>query len=70
MMLTKDKEMIRVTLTVTLQTEDGSPIGDLDCDLENDLNENLEHAIENGLLTAGHDELIVSEYRIETQTVD
>lgn len=67
----KDKETIRVVLTVTFQTEDGSPIGDPGPDgtLIN-LIRNIERSIEEGMLTIGHDELIVDEYDLTAETVE
>ncbi len=70
MALTQDKEKIRIVLTVTFQTEDGSPISRLDCDLEDDLIRNIERSIEAGMLTIGHDELIVDEYDLTAETVE
>lgn len=64
-----NKETIRVTLTVTLETEDGSPIGRLHHDLEGDLVKNIERCIGEGMLTIGHDDLNVDDYDIEVETV-
>jgi hypothetical protein len=64
-----DKETIKLVLTVTFQTDDGSPIVRLNCDLERDLVRNIERCVEQGMLTIGHDELIVDTYKIEAETV-
>jgi formylmethanofuran dehydrogenase subunit E len=68
--MSKDKETIKVTLTVTFQTEDHSDIGNLDCDLERDLVNTLDSFVDRGMLTIGHDELIVDYYHIEAETME